>query len=122
MIIVLVYFKDRSNQTPIYGWDELYFLKGSYWIGKTQWSMEVIHRKRLFKEINMLLQERSTFKDKLFDRPTKRKVFPDLSREQIFTRLSDRCAENIVGPALMLPVRSDGPVYFDMSAITLTPS
>ena len=24
---------------------------------------QVIHRKRLFKEINMLLQERSTFKD-----------------------------------------------------------
>jgi hypothetical protein len=84
--------------------------------------MEVIHRKRLFKEINMLLQERSTFKDKLFDRPTKRKVFPDLSREKIFTGLSDRYAENIVGPALMLPVRSDGPAYFDMSAITLTPS
>ena len=28
-----------------------------------QWSREVIHRKRLFKEINMLLPERSTSKD-----------------------------------------------------------
>jgi len=45
----------------------------------------------------MLLQERSTFKDT--DSPTKRKLFPDRRREQIFTGLSDRYAENIVGPA-----------------------
>ena len=61
MIIVLVYFKDRSSRMPIYVWDELYFFKGSYLI--SQWSRQVIHRKHLFKEINMLLQERSTFKD-----------------------------------------------------------
>ena len=47
----------------IYVWDELYFFKGSYSIRIMQWSRKVIHRKRLFKEINMLLQERSTFKD-----------------------------------------------------------
>ena len=58
----LVYFKDRSSRMPIYVWDELYFFKGSYLIRITQWSREVIHRKRLFKEINMILQERSTFK------------------------------------------------------------
>ena len=68
MIIVLVYFKDRSSRMPIYVWDELYFFKGSYSIRITQWSRQVIHRKRLFKEINMLLQERSTFKDSLTDR------------------------------------------------------
>jgi hypothetical protein len=48
---------------PIYAWDELYFFKGSYSIRIMQWSREVIHRKHLFKEINILLQERSTFKD-----------------------------------------------------------
>jgi hypothetical protein len=32
MIIVLVYFKDRSSRMPIYVWDELYFFKGSYLI------------------------------------------------------------------------------------------
>ena len=63
MIIVLVYFKDRSSPMPIYVWDKLYFFKGSYSIRITQWSREVIHRKLFFKEINMLLQERSTFKD-----------------------------------------------------------
>jgi hypothetical protein len=42
-------------------------------------------------------------------------LFPDQSREQIFTELSDRYAENIVGPAWFLPVRFDGPAYFDMS-------
>jgi hypothetical protein len=42
----------------------------------------------------------------LFDGLTKRKLFPDRSREQIFTGLSDRYAENIVGPAWFLPVRS----------------
>ena len=36
----------------------------------------------------MILQERSTLKT-LFDGPTKRKLFPDRSREQIFTGLSD---------------------------------
>jgi hypothetical protein len=82
MIIVLVYFKDRSSRMPIYVWDELYFFKGSYSIRITQWSREVIHRKRLFKEINMLLQERLTFKDSLTDRQRE-------SREQIFTGLSD---------------------------------
>ena len=44
-------------------------------------------------------------------------MFPDRSREQIFTRLSDRYAENIVGLAWFLPVRSDGPAYFDMSVV-----
>ena len=63
MIIVLVYFKDWSNRMPIYIWDKLYFFKGSYSIRTMQWSRKVIHRKRLFKEINMLLQERSTFKN-----------------------------------------------------------
>jgi hypothetical protein len=43
---------------PFYVWDELYFFKGSYSIRIMQWSREVIHRKCLFKEINMLLQER----------------------------------------------------------------
>jgi hypothetical protein len=38
MIIVLVYFKDRSSRMPIYDWDELYFLKWSYSIRITQWS------------------------------------------------------------------------------------
>jgi hypothetical protein len=47
---------------PIYVWGELYFFKGSYSIRITQWSSLVIHRKRLFKEINTILQERSTFK------------------------------------------------------------
>ena len=56
-------FKDRSSRMPIYVWDGLYFFKGSYSIRITQWSKSVIHRKRLFKEINMLLQERSTFTD-----------------------------------------------------------
>ena len=56
---------------PIYAWDELYFFKGSYLI--SQWSRQVIHRKRLFKEINMLLQERSTFKDNVW-RPDKDKI------------------------------------------------
>ena len=60
MIIVLVYIKYRSSRMPIYVWDELYFFKGSYSIRITQWSRKVIQRKRLFKEINMLLQERST--------------------------------------------------------------
>jgi len=59
----MVYFKDRSSQMIIYVWGELYFFKGSYSIRITQWSSLVIHRKCLFKEINMLLQERSTFKD-----------------------------------------------------------
>jgi len=64
MIIILVYFKDQSSRMLIYVWGELYFFKGSYSIRITQWSSLVyIHRKRLFKEINMLLQERSTFKD-----------------------------------------------------------
>jgi hypothetical protein len=44
-----------------------------------------------------------------------RKLFPDRSREQIFTGLSDWYAENVVGPAWFLPIRSDGPAYFDMS-------
>jgi len=52
----------------------------------------------------------------LFDGLTKRKLFPDRSREQIFTGLSDRSAENIVGPAWFLSVWTDGPAYFDMSA------
>ena len=48
----------------IYVWDELYFFKGSYLIRIAQWSMQIIHRKCLFKEINMILQEeRLTFKD-----------------------------------------------------------
>ena len=38
MINVLVYFKDRSSRLPIYVWDELYFLKGSYSIRITQWT------------------------------------------------------------------------------------
>ena len=38
MIIVLVYFKDRSSRMPIYVWDELYFFKGSFSIRITQWS------------------------------------------------------------------------------------
>jgi hypothetical protein len=63
MIIVLVYFEDRSSRMPIYVWEELYFFKGSYSIRIMQWSREVIHSKRLFKEINNILQERSTFKD-----------------------------------------------------------
>ena len=64
MIIVLVYiFKDRSSRMPIYVWDGLYLFKGSYSIRIMQWSRQVIHRKRFFKEINMLLQEISTFKD-----------------------------------------------------------
>ena len=50
-------------RSTMYVWDELYFFKGSYSIRITQWSRKVIDRKRLFKEINMLLQERSTFKD-----------------------------------------------------------
>ena len=81
---------------PIYVWDALYFFKGSYSIRITQWSRKVIYRKGLFKEINMLLQERSTFKDTGL---TKRKLFPDRSREQNFTGLLDRYAKNIVGPA-----------------------
>jgi hypothetical protein len=48
---------------PIYVWDGLYLFKGSYSIRIMQWSRQVIHRKRFFKEINMLLQEISTFKD-----------------------------------------------------------
>ena len=63
MKIILDYFKDRSSRMPIYVWDELYFFKGSYSIRITQLSREVIHRKHLFKEINMLLQERLTFKN-----------------------------------------------------------
>ena len=35
----------------------------------------------------------------LFDGPTRRKLFPDRSREQIFTRLLDRYVENIIRPA-----------------------
>jgi hypothetical protein len=46
----------------------------------------------------MILQERSTLKT-LFDGPTKMKLIPGRSREQMFTGLSDRYAENIVGPA-----------------------
>jgi hypothetical protein len=58
----------------IYVWDKLYFFKGSYSIKITQWSMQVIHRKRLFKEINMILQEeRSTFKDTVW-RTDKEKI------------------------------------------------
>jgi hypothetical protein len=64
LIIVLVYFKDRSSRMPIYVWDELYFFKGSYSIRITQWSRKVIHRKHLFKEINMLLQERHWWTNK----------------------------------------------------------
>jgi hypothetical protein len=45
----------------MYVWDKLYFFKGSYSIRITQWSWKVIDRKRLFKEINMLLQERLTY-------------------------------------------------------------
>ena len=45
----------------------------------------------------ILLQERSTLKI-LLDGPIKRKLFPDRSREQIFTGFSDRYAEDIVGP------------------------
>ena len=108
MIIVLVYFKDWSIRMPIYAWDELNFFKGSYLIRITQCSRKVIHRKRLFKEITCYCK-----KDRLLK--TKRKLFPDQSREQIFTGLSDRYAENIVGPAWFLPVRSDGLAYFDMS-------
>ena len=65
MIIVLVYFKDWSSRMPIYVWDELYFFKGSYLSMITPCMMVkgIIHRKCLFKEINMLLQERLTFKD-----------------------------------------------------------
>jgi hypothetical protein len=73
MIIVLVFLKDRSRRMLIYVWDELYFFKGSYSIRITQWSREVIHRKPLFKEINMLLQERSTFKDTVW-RTDKEKI------------------------------------------------
>ena len=91
MIIVLVYFRDWSNRMPIYAWGELYFFKESYSIRITQRSSLVyIHRKRLFIEINMLLQERSTF---IF--------FPDRSWEQIFTGLSNRYAENIFGNGLI---------------------
>ena len=43
MIIVLVYFKDRSTRLGLRNGQ--------------------VHRKRLFKEINMLLQERSTLQD-----------------------------------------------------------
>ena len=93
----MVHFKDRSSRRPIYVYDKLYFLKGSYTIRITQWSRQIIHRKRLFKELNMLLQERLTFLKTMFDRPTKRKLFPDQSRY----------AENIVGPDWFLPVRSD---------------
>ena len=53
----------------------------------------------------------------LFDGPTKVKLFPDRSREQIFAGLSDRYAENIVGPAWFLPVGSDGAAFFDMSVV-----
>ena len=71
----------------------------------------------------MLLQERSTFTDTVWR--TDRKLFPDRSREQIFSGqlsddghwnkhidmiifsgLSDWYAKNIVGPAWFLPVRS----------------
>ena len=38
MIIVLVYFKDRSSRMLIYVWDKLYFFKGSYAIRIMQWS------------------------------------------------------------------------------------
>jgi len=60
---------------PIYEYvrDELYFFNGRYSIRITQWSRERIHRKRLFKEINMLLQERSTFKDTVW-RSDKEKI------------------------------------------------
>jgi hypothetical protein len=58
---------------PIYVWDELYFFKGSYSIRITQLSREVIHRKHLFKEINMLLQERLTFKNTVW-RTDKEKI------------------------------------------------
>ena len=95
---------------PIYAWDELYFFKGSYLI--SQWSRQVIHRKRLFKDC-----KKDWLLETLFDEPTTKIFFPVWSREQIFTRLSDRYAENIVGPAWLVPVRSNGPAYFDMSAL-----
>ena len=93
-------------RSTMYVWDELYFFKGSYSIRITQWSRKVIARKRLFKEINMLLQERLTFKDTVW-RTDKEKIVSWPSREQIFTRLSDRYAENIVRLTLFFPVRSD---------------
>ena len=69
----------------------------------------------------MLLQEKLAFKDVLFDGPTKRKLFHDRSREQIFTGISDRYAKIIVGPARFLPVRSDGPAYFNISVVCTNP-
>ena len=49
----------------------------------------------------MLLQERSTLKI-LCDGPTKRKLFPDRSREQIFTGFSDRFDFYLSSPTVRL--------------------
>ena len=103
MIIVLVYFKDRSSRMPIYVWDELYFFKGSYSIRIMQWSRQVIHRKCLFKEINMLLQERSTFKDTVCRTEVESKFLPDFRTDMPKT-LSE-----------WLDFYLSGPTYFDMS-------
>jgi hypothetical protein len=82
---------------PIYAWDELYFFKGSYSIRIMQWSREVIHSKCLLKEINMLLQEISTFEDTLMDQQrencflteVKSEFLPDFRTDMLKTS-SDR--------------------------------
>ena len=92
----------------IYVWDELlYFFKGSYLIRITQWSREVLHRKRLFKEINKLLQERSTFKDTVwqmdkencFLTEVKSKFLPDFRTDMPKT-LSDWFDFYLSGPTV----------------------
>ena len=50
MIIVLVYFEDRSSRMPIYVWDELYFFKGSYSIRIMQWSRELFTENAYLKK------------------------------------------------------------------------
>jgi hypothetical protein len=51
------------------------------------------------REVTRCYCKKDRFLKTLFDEPTKRKLFPDRCREQIFTRLLDRYAENIVEPA-----------------------
>jgi hypothetical protein len=90
----LVYFKDRSSRMPIYVWDELYFFKGSYSIRIMQWSREVIHRKCLFKEINMLLQERSTFKDAVWRTDKEKKNFWPKYRADFYRTFGPICRKH----------------------------
>jgi hypothetical protein len=119
MIIALVYSKDRSSRMPIYVWDELYFFKGSYSIRIMQWSREVIHRKCLFKEINMLLQERSTFKDTcLTDRQRENCFLTEVESKFLLDFRTDM-PKTSSDRLDFFPVRFEGLAYFDMSACAI---